>query len=201
MQHLTDQELIEAYARGEEHAFAILVQRYLQPIYRFLLRLVREKELAEDLSQETFVRAWKKFSTFDQTRSFKAWLFAIARYAAFDALKKKQPLRFSELSHEQTFETGIEASLPDDRPSPEELLLVREQKAQVEAFLSELPLGAQEVILLHDDQDLTFQEIADTIKQPLNTVKSRYRRALLLLRKTLLDRSKKDPPGPQDLLH
>ena len=197
MEHLTDQELIAAYARGEEHAFDVLVKRYLQGIYRFLLRLVREKELAEDLAQETFVRAWKKFETFDQTRSFKSWLFAIARYAAFDALKKKQPLRFSELTRGELFEENLEASLPDERPSPHELMLLQEEKGQVEHLLAELPLSSQEVLLLHDDEDLTFQEIAITIKEPLNTVKSRYRRALLQLRKNLLKKAIKDKSAEQ----
>jgi RNA polymerase sigma-70 factor (ECF subfamily) len=191
MHERTDQELTAAYARGDEHAFSVLVERYLQSIYRFLVRLVREKELAEDLSQETFVRAWKKFATFDQTRSFKSWLFAIARYAAFDALKKKQPMRFSELSRENLPEEGLEATLADERPSPQDELMTEEQRRGIEGLLAELPLSAQEVVLLHDDQDLTFQEIADTLHEPLNTVKSRYRRALLLLRHKLTKAGKK----------
>lgn len=191
MNERTDQELAAAYTCGDEHAFSLLVERYLPSIYRFLIRLVREKELAEDLSQETFVRAWKKFATFDQTRSFKSWLFAIARYAAFDALKKKQPLRFSELTREGLPEEGLEATLADDRPSPQEELITEERRRGFEGLLSELPLSAQEVVLLHDDQDLTFQEIADTLHEPLNTVKSRYRRALLLLREKLSKAGKK----------
>ena len=191
MNERTDQELTAAYARGDEHAFSILIERYLQPIHRFLFRLVRDKELAEDLSQETFVRAWKKFVTFDQARSFKSWLFAIARYAAFDALKKKQPLRFSEITREGLPEEGLEATLADERPSPQEELISEEQRQGLEELLAELPLSAQEVILLHDDEDLTFQEIADTLHEPLNTVKSRYRRGLLLLREKLIKTSKK----------
>lgn len=189
----TDQELVALYARGQEHAFDVLIGRYLQPIYRFLLRIVREKELAEDLTQETFVRAWKKFSHFDQARSFKAWLFAIARYAAFDALKKKQPLRFSELARADTSEEGLEATLTDERLSPEEELVIQEQKRFLDDLLQELPFAAQEVLLLHDEEDLTFQEIAEMKGEPLNTVKSRYRRALLILRKKLQETGKKDP--------
>jgi DNA-directed RNA polymerase specialized sigma24 family protein len=69
--------------------------------------------------------------------------------------------------------------------------MTEEQRRGIEGLLAELPLSAQEVVLLHDDQDLTFQEIADTLHEPLNTVKSRYRRALLLLRHKLTKAGKK----------
>ena len=186
MSQSTDTELIQAYRDGDERAFALLVQRYLPLIYRFLRRLVRDAELADDLAQETFVRAWKKFSTFDPTRSFKAWLFAIAKHAAFDILKKKQPLVFSELEQADNA-LSFADTIADDRPLPELVLERAEQIVQVEAALERLSFSARTVVLMHDREELTFQEIAEALQEPLNTVKSRYRRALLTLQDVLSD--------------
>jgi RNA polymerase sigma-70 factor (ECF subfamily) len=161
-------------------AFDALVKRYIGPIYRYLLHLTRDASAAEDLTQDAFFKAWKNLWRFDQKRSVKAWLFAIARNTAFDYFKKKQPVVFSALANEETGEFAD--TIPDESPLPSQVFERQEEAADLDAALAQLPLKARSVVILHNTEDMTFQEIAESMDEPLNTVKSRYRRALALLR-------------------
>lgn len=184
MEQLTDVELVQMTLKGQTRGLDELVRRYLNPLYRFVLRLCGDTTTAEDLVQDSFLKAWRKLGSFQQDRSFKTWLFTIARNTTFDYLKKKKSIPFSSLD-EQPDEEAFVDQIEDDKPLVTELLERKVQTDIVEAGLAELPLPSRTVILLHDGEDMTFQEIADTTKESLNTVKSRYRRAIILLRKRL----------------
>lgn len=181
---LSDIELIERYHQGDEQALVFLVKRYFSSIFRFLARMIGDRAMAEDLTQEAFVKAWRSLSDFDIHKSFKAWLFSIARNTAIDYLRKKQALPFSSLEEE---ETGFfTETIADDRPLPTTLLERADlQQALDQALTRYLSPVARSIILLHETEGLTFQDIADTLQEPLNTVKSRYRRALLILQTRL----------------
>ncbi len=184
---LTDAELVERHLKGDPQAFNALLTRYTGPLYRFVLRLCGESTIAEDLVQETCVKAWRKLSSFQAERSFKSWIFTIARNTTFDYLKKKKAIPFSTLDEQSPIEEAFQDRIEDERPLPPELL-ERDDRAQLlETALKELPEKTRTILLLHEGEDLTFQEIAETVHEPLNTVKSRYRRALLSLR-TIVDR-------------
>src|ERR1700761_954795 len=95
----SDEELIAAYLSGEEAAFGELTQRHLRQVYSFALRLVGDSAAAEDISQETFLKAWKSLQKYDESSSkFKTWLLRIARNTAIDYLRKKKhvPLSYFE---------------------------------------------------------------------------------------------------------
>lgn len=179
---LTDTELVERHLKGDIRAFNVLLTRYTGPLYRFVLRLCGETNVAEDLVQETCFKAWRKLSSFQAERSFKSWIFTIARNTTFDYLKKKKAIPFSTIDQQSQIEEPFQDGIEDERPLPPELL-ERSDRAQVlEHALRELPEKTRTILLLHEGEDLTFQEIAETVKEPLNTVKSRYRRAILSLR-------------------
>ena len=78
-------------------AFAVIVERYVSSIYKFSYRYVRNGPDAEYIAQETFLRAWKSLKKFDQSKNFKTWIFAIAKNASLDLLKKKKPMPFSRI--------------------------------------------------------------------------------------------------------
>lgn len=187
MDQRTDQELILAYRRGEDDALSTLIRRHLAPLYGFLRRLVNDAIVAEDLTQESFIKAWKNLSRFNPSKSFKPWLFAIARNAAFDYFRKRKMFTFSEIEDDDV--PDFAGVIADDRPLPDEVLVREDIAMRLEEALGELPLKARSVVLLHETEDMTFQEIAETVMDPLNTVKSRYRRALAALRKTLTDKT------------
>ncbi|CAN5754166.1 sigma-70 family RNA polymerase sigma factor [soil metagenome] len=175
----TDEELIQEYWQGDEKAFERLVERYLKSLYGFLFRLSGSADEATDLTQETFLKAWKNIRGFDSDRSFKTWIFAIARNTAFDYLRKKKLLLFSALDTEtDTFESSLE----DTAPLPEELFARSESVEQLEKALACLSPHYRSIVLLHDMDGLTFEAIAEIEGKPMNTIKSQYRRALLQMR-------------------
>src|SRR5271157_4511873 len=93
-----DIEIIQRSLMGNIGAFSILVERYLNAVYKFAYYYVRDYMEAEDITQETFMRAWKHLKKFDQKKNFKTWLFAIAKNASLDFIKKKKPLLFSHMA-------------------------------------------------------------------------------------------------------
>lgn len=189
MDTLSESQLIEAYRHGEANAFDALVKRHIGPIYRYLFRITQDQHSAEDLAQETFIKAWKNLSRFDIKRPFNVWLFTIARNTAFDYLKKKKALTFSDLEGQEGEDTFAE-SIKDERPLSLEVLENKERAADLDAALAQLPPNTRSVVLLHNTENMTFQEIAEAMNEPLNTVKSRYRRALESLRKLLSHQNK-----------
>ena len=187
MEQWPDTELITAYRKGTQAALDVLIRRYLRPAYRFAARLTGDADDAADVVQDAFLKMWQKIGSFDATRPFKPWLFLIIRNTAFDRLKKKTPLAFSEMDEgDAGSETGKD--IADLRPLPPEVIGRQELGQELSVLLQTLPPKSRAVVLLHETEELTFQDIADATREPLNTVKSRYRRAILALRKELTGR-------------
>ena len=182
MNELSDQDLVERARRGDVSALNSLIKRYIGPLYRFVLRVCGEPAAAEDIVQETCLKIWRKLNTFQPERSFKAWAFTIARNTAFDYLKKRRAIPFSQIDEHSGLEEPFHDRIEDERPLPPELIERKDQGELIDQALSELSEKSRSVIILHESEDLTFQEIAQLINEPSNTVKSRYRRALLSLR-------------------
>ncbi len=180
-----DNDLIHAYREGDKEALAFLIQRYLGSLYRFLYRMVQDSAVAEDLTQETFLKLWKHQARFDLSKTFKTWLFTIGKNVALDHLRKKQPLLFAH-DEENNIE-GIDL-IPDREPLASELLERRETAQYLNEALTELSPETRSIVLMHESEDMTFQEIAEAVGKPMNTVKSRYRRALSTLRDLLTQR-------------
>ncbi|MFA6429167.1 MAG: sigma-70 family RNA polymerase sigma factor [Patescibacteria group bacterium] len=183
----TDAELVQSFRAGDEVAFTMLVQRYLSSVYTFLYRMTGESGLAEDATQETFVKVWQKLNAFDARKPFKTWLFTIAKHAVIDQLRKKRPILFSVMD-EQDRDFDFAATIPDERPLPSTLLDREEVVRYLAELLCTVSVQARAVILMHETEDMTFEEIAVVVGEPMNTVKSRYRRTMAFLRKTVVDR-------------
>lgn len=179
MDERDDVDLIRAYRKGDERSFETLVARYVGPIYRFAFRIVRNARDAEDVSQEVFLKTWKHLNRFDVSKSFKAWIFAIARNASIDFVRKKDPLTFTSLERDAGDEGDRYAfDVEDWRPLPDEIVARMQDAEALDGALAEISPNARAVILMHDGEGLTFQEIADAVHEPMNTVKSRYRRGV-----------------------
>ncbi|MGC9602740.1 MAG: sigma-70 family RNA polymerase sigma factor [Minisyncoccia bacterium] len=180
-----DEDLIRDYLGGNEGAFAELTKRHLSGVYSFVVRFVGNAEEAEDITQETFLKAWKSLKKYDSRSSkFKTWLFRIARNGAIDFLRKKKHVPFSQ------FETDgganvLTETIPDTEELPDELIMKLEDAQELRAVLERLPPKLREILLLYYTNELTFEEIGALLGEPANTVKSRHRRALQTLRKIL----------------
>lgn len=181
----SDADLVERHLAGDGRALNDLLGRYVSPLYRFVLRLCGDTSQAEDIVQETCLKAWRKLSSFQTNRSFKTWIFTIARNTTFDYLKKKKAIPFSTLDEQSSIDEVFEDQIEDDRPLPPELLEHQDRAQLLNEAVKQLPEKSRTILQLHEGEDMTFQEIAETLSEPLNTVKSRYRRALKSLRDLL----------------
>ncbi|MCX6713902.1 MAG: sigma-70 family RNA polymerase sigma factor [Candidatus Vogelbacteria bacterium] len=181
----TDNELVGDFLAGNEESLELLFERYFKVIYNFTYRFVHEPDVASDITQETFVKAWRNLKKFDQNLNFKTWLFTIAKNTAYDWLKKKKPIVFSTLTATDEDDHRLENLVVDTEPWPDEVFAQKEIKTKLGEQLSKIPPLDQTIILLHLQEGQTFEMVAEILDQPMNTIKSRYRRALIKLRDLL----------------
>jgi RNA polymerase sigma-70 factor (ECF subfamily) len=175
----SDEELIEQYKNGDEIALPMLITRYFDMIYRYAYRFVNNTAAAEDIVQETFIKVWKYNSSHAKGAMVKPWLFRIAHNTAIDYIRKKKLVNFSELQMEE------EVEFPDTNTDILEESIAREAREKLTATLETLPARYREILVLRAEEQLTFEEIGEVLGKPVNTVKSLYRRGLLLLKETL----------------
>ena len=177
----TDSEPVRL-RRGDPDAFDALLARYQNRLYRYLLRLTANPAAAEDLFQETWLKVITRIHRYDDRRPFEPWLFTVARNLALDHLRKVSPQSLDEPS--ASGETRA-ARLEADDPGSLERLLAREQQGLLERKLEALPALYREALSLRFEEEMTFEEIAEVLRAPASTVKSRVQRALSTLRKAL----------------
>jgi RNA polymerase sigma-70 factor, ECF subfamily len=180
----SDEQLIINYLDGDEKAIGLLVDRYLTDIFNFAFKLTSDKQAAEDITQESFIKAWKNIRGFRRKSSFQTWLFSIARNSAIDWLRKKKEIAFS--AFEKADGTNpIAETIVDRELLPDELITQAEDIQFVQSILTELNPIYSEVLTLRYSSNLTFEEIGKILKRPIHTVKSQHRRALIALRRVL----------------
>lgn len=184
MRNCADEQLVFDYLKGDEGSLEVLIRRYLKPIYGFVYHMVGNVHDAEDVTQETFVKMWKHLKKFDSRKSFKTWLFSIAKNAALDFLKKKKAIPFSALDNEDGDNVMID-SIADSEALPSEIFDREDIASFLASAMAKLPPMYRAVLTLHYNEQLRFREIADVLGEPLDTVKSRHRRACSMLRKFL----------------
>ena len=180
----TEENLISRYLEGDKGAFETLVKQYIKPIYSFVYRNTGSASDAEDITQEVFVRVWKNIKKFDRSKSFKTWIFSIAKNASIDFLRKKKTLPFSSFSEGEGKNTIIE-NLVDSAFSLPEFLEQKDLAKMLFSAIEKLPKKYQEILSLRYNSDLSFNEISLFSGESINTVKSRHRRAIIALKKIL----------------
>ena len=171
--------------RGDLAALSTLIARYQNRVYRYLMRLVRQPAEAEDLFQQTWLRVAEKIRSYDPERNFDAWLFTLARNLAFDHLRRIQPSSLDEPVDDNAPEETRLSRLATSDPGPRDQLLAGERARHLAAALETLPVIYREVLSLRFEEEMKIEEIADVLGTPLSTVKSRLRRGLEQLRRTI----------------
>ncbi len=179
----SDNDLIASAQKGDQSALDVLIKRYLKSIYNFIYRFLNEKHEVSDLTQEVFIKVWKNISKFNPRKNFKTWLFVIARNTTFDYLKKKKDLPFSAFFDQEKNENFLE-SIPETISLEEEIQQL-ESKENLNLAIEKLPTPYQVILNLYYKNDFNFREIAEILKESFNTIKSRHRRALLMLKDIL----------------
>jgi RNA polymerase sigma-70 factor (ECF subfamily) len=165
----TIQKAISELKKGSAQAFHILYQKYQQPIYRFCLRMMNNKEAAEDAFQETFIRVYESSSTFNGT-NFSAWLYTVARNTCLNIMRtRKDKVEFDEdyLSPESDKESDFSL------------------RNYIDSAIAKLPVNLREALLLREYEECSYQEIADILGIELSLAKVRVHRARLILKEML----------------
>lgn len=186
MEHLNIEE-IQAAQAGDDEAFARIVQHYLPTVFSFIAHYTGDDTLAEDVVQITFVKVWKNLHRFDASRPLYPWLLQIARNTAHDELRKRRAKPFSRMfsTSDTDEERSFADTLVDPEPLPPEIFESKQNAEMLTKALATLPERDRAVLLLRYIEGLPFNEIAEHMKVPLNTVKSWHRRALIRLRPLL----------------
>ena len=180
----SDESLMLRYRDGDVRAFEVLVTRHRRSIYNFILRFVRDTAQAEDVLQETFLRVIKGADAYEKQAKFTTWLYTIARNLCVDAARRGKHRKAASLDAPVGDDEG--AALIDlvagGDPGAEKQSVNRELGARLRKAIEALPEEQREIFLLREVSDLQFNEIAQIVGCPENTVKSRMRYALEKLR-------------------
>src|SRR3989344_1631661 len=185
MTNIGDEILIRKYLAGDEQSLELLIKQYLKPVYSFVSRYVGNGQEVEDITQEVFVRVWRNLKKFDQSKSFKTWIFSIAKNASLDSLKKKKAIPFSEFDTEEGG-NRIMDTLADPSPLPHELLEKAGMAQILNSAMEKLSPKYRMVLFLRYNDHFNFREIAESLGEPLHTITSRHRRALIKLKELIV---------------
>jgi len=170
----TDRDLILRARRGETEAFGELVTRYQTNVFNVCYRILRERAEAEDLAQETFMRAYDRLHTFDLEREFGPWVRRIAANLCLNHLESQKVT--APLDEERDADSSLR---------PEKQVEVKERSEQVRSALASLPAHYRVVVELRHYQELSYDEIASELNLPLSDVKSHLFRARKILTEKL----------------
>ncbi|MEX0912725.1 MAG: sigma-70 family RNA polymerase sigma factor [Gemmatimonadota bacterium] len=187
--HSTDHDLVRFARTGSEKAYRELLDRYQRPVFSLIYRMVRDRELAEDLAQETFVKVFNRLDSYKPKYKFSSWIFKIASNLAIDTLRKKEPKTVSldGSTYAQTTEemerTRIVVASKDR--NPEELLEARELGRELEEAIGELRVEYRTAVLLRHVEGRPYEEIAEIMEVPLGTVKTYIHRGRSELKEKL----------------
>ena len=186
---VSDHELVTRAQQGSEKAYRELLVRYERPVFSIIYRMIRDREQAEDLAQETFVRVFNHIDRYDPRYKFSSWIFKIATNLTIDHIRRKELNTVSidgsrnATTAEQIEATSITIASPDE--NPEELLEAKELGEEIEEAIGKLRPEYRAAILLRHVDGREYQEIAEILSLPLGTVKTYIHRGRNELREQL----------------
>ncbi len=181
--------MVSLACEGRQRAFRELLTRYEKPVFSLVFRMVRDRERAEDVAQEAFVKAFNAIDTYDPRYKFSSWLFKIANNLAIDRLRKRELDTVSihgapdARSNEDEERTSI--TLPSTGESPEEYVENRELGGQIEDAMGRLRPEYRTAVLLRHVEGHTYDEVAEIMDVPLGTVKTYIHRGRAELKEML----------------
>ncbi len=184
-----DESLVAAHLRGDPAAFRELVRRYGDGVLGYLFRMTGSRDQAEDLFQETFKRVHEKAHTY-RGGSFKSWLFTIATRVTIDTARRRKRVAVLSLNRDADCEDDpapLETLVDQDAPDPVDEAVREEQKEQVRRAIESLPVGQRAALVLAYYQQLSYQEVAETLGCSVGSVKTQMSRALAKLARRLPD--------------
>ncbi|MGB8645891.1 MAG: sigma-70 family RNA polymerase sigma factor [Anaerolineae bacterium] len=181
----TDRQLVLQARSGQPEAYGELVCRYQTGVYNIALRLTDDRQQALDLAQEAFVRAYQALDSFDAARPFGPWIHRIVTNTTLNWLQARHPTVSLDEEQEEHPDQVTQVRAADAQSDPEQVVLTAEAHQALRQALLRLPAMYRTVIELRHMQELSYEEIAGTLKLPLSDVKSYLFRARQMLKKIL----------------
>lgn len=180
----TETDLIIQAQAGDRHSFDQLVAKAYPLVFNTAYRILGDHDAAADATQTSFVRAYRSLRTFRRSSSFTTWLYRIVSNVCLDVVRR-QKRQAQSLTLESDDDQFAEREIPDDRNQPEQTALEGELQKAVHRALGRLRMEHRTVLVLYDLAGFSYEEIAEMLKLPLGTVKSRLNRARLALRQEM----------------
>jgi RNA polymerase sigma-70 factor (ECF subfamily) len=166
-----EQGWVEDARRGDKQAFSRLVQAYQRPVYNLTYRMLGNSEEAEDAAQETFLRAYARLGQYDPQMKFSTWVFSIANHHCIDRLRKRRA------THISIDDNPVLENLQEETPQPEHHALDREQSMELQGLINLLEPEYRTPLVLRYWEEMSYEEIAETMGVTVAAVKSRLFRA------------------------
>ncbi|MCK5033806.1 MAG: sigma-70 family RNA polymerase sigma factor [Calditrichia bacterium] len=183
-----DSELISKAKSGDEYALEELLGKYKIAVYNLVYRMVKDKQEAEDLTQETFIKTFKSLPSFNEEYAFSTWIFKIATNNCIDFFRKRKLKTYSIDKPIQYKTSEIQQDHPDTDPNAEKSMLAEERSELIKKAIDSLPKKYNEAIVLRHMKEKSYEEIAEMLNLPLGTVKARIFRAREMLNKALKEK-------------
>ena len=184
---MSDEDLMEQFQAGTAKAFNILVDRYSERLMHYLYGFLSDRELCEDLLQETFLRVYRNRHSYQPIAKFSTWLYTIAGNLARSEYRKRKRRRMYSIQLVNRDHEEYELAIPDESFSPDRHTESTLQDKYIQKALDQVPPDFREVVVLRDIQQLAYNEIAEITGLPMGTVKSRINRGRTKLQVLLKD--------------
>ncbi len=182
-----DQDLVTAYMNGNENALSVLLEKHQAQIFHFILSKIKNKELANDLFQDTFIKVIRtlKSGNYNEEGKFLPWLMRIAHNLVIDHYRRESKVRMISESSSRTDEFNVLSVVKDDGLNVEQRITKTEIENEVCNFIQYLPENQREILMMRIYQDMSFKEIAELKSISINTALGRMRYAVMNIRKMM----------------
>lgn len=183
-----DKKLIEKTLSGEKEAFEMIIRKYQRPLFNYIGRMVGEKELALDFTQEVFIKTYSSLHSFNPQFKFQTWLFKIASNFVIDYWRKKKIEAYSIDKPLGRDYDAIPLQIPDDEPPLTKKFELAQLREKIEFTLEKIPPALRELFVWRHINEFSYDEIAEIKGLPVGTVKNRVFQAKELIRQVLEER-------------
>lgn len=180
-----DKELIERTLKGEKEAFEMIIRKYQQPLLNYIGRMIGERELALDFTQEIFIKTYSSLHSFKPQYKFRTWLFKIASNFIIDYWRKKKINAFSFNQHQGWDYNKPSLQIPDNEPSLVRKFEIAQLREKIERALEKIPAFLRELFVWRHINQFSYDEMAEIKGLPVGTIKNRVFQAKELIRHLL----------------
>ncbi len=180
-------DLVRQAKAGDGHAYDALMEMYHDAVFNVIFRMVRNKQEAEDLTQETFIKAYNSINSFNEAYAFSTWLFKIATNHCIDFFRKRKLVTHSLDEPIKYKDDEIKQEYATDEPTIDNEMVAIEKSRIIKEAINKLPEKYRIAIILRHHEEKSYDEIAQIMNLPLGTVKARIFRAREMLKKYLKD--------------